>query len=843
MMSNAWTPPSELISIAETACRGVLDESQTDRLATILCDQRACRWYRDYCLLHVELRFLALADRIDAEARAVTLDESDVEAQAPSAELPPSYVVVDPSAGSAFSASQFSLGGLLLSYAVSALIIGVAVLGAWTYKIPYVDRLAQSLPTPEKKTTYPSNQVFVGCITGMKDCRWAKPNTQTVLGASVPLEREYALSSGWMEITYISGAKVILEGPCTFKVDSNAGGFLERGKLTARMETKAEVGSRKSERNVHHNNSAFRLPPSAFVVKTPAAIVTDLGTEFGVEANPDGVTITHVLEGRVKVEVFDGTGRKNQVIELDAGKSMRVSKSKDDQAATISFGNADYAAFPIRPGTLAEHAKNQWEAPFHRWLTYSHKLRKDPSLVAYYTFEARGCGLTLPNMAASGETLDGHINGARWATGRFPSKFALRFYGAGFRDRVELPEPGQFNFAGSFTLAAWLKPEPSNEIYRHVISRGESDWKLTVKCDERMKNIVFTTGVIPENGEFNSLGKRDPYRTKSDHWSFVVGVVEADGETATKRLYVDGQLEMEQRGLPQRRFASGIPVWLGDNAERDSGGPYCGLIDEVAIFSRALSSEEIRNMHIAGNPGEQAAAPTNEPVRLAEDEEKHSEKSGADKASDSKAATTVLGGVTVFRGRAAFNAAVSDTAVCSFSGLTSNGSYKRVGRVRKNGITIVGKGLTAVNNTLEHTGKEVLDLRNGEALLTFPGGTTAVGMEFYIKQSRRVKFTATYSDGTVRDFTTPVQTVPNPFGRSPSFWGIASLNPIVSLKIWEDDIDQGIGTPVIDWVAAGAFASEPEDARLHKGPTDIQERGSDNEHSNQPNKSNANQNQ
>ena len=36
-----------------------------------------------------------------------------------------------------------------------------------------------------------------------------------------------------MEITYQTGAKVILQGPCTYEVDSAAGGFLSLGKLTA----------------------------------------------------------------------------------------------------------------------------------------------------------------------------------------------------------------------------------------------------------------------------------------------------------------------------------------------------------------------------------------------------------------------------------------------------------------------------------------------------------------------------------------------------------------------------------------------------------------------------------
>ena len=43
-----------------------------------------------------------------------------------------------------------------------------------------------------------------------------------------------------MEITYHTGAKVILQGPVTYEVESAAGGFLSVGKLTARLRERGE---------------------------------------------------------------------------------------------------------------------------------------------------------------------------------------------------------------------------------------------------------------------------------------------------------------------------------------------------------------------------------------------------------------------------------------------------------------------------------------------------------------------------------------------------------------------------------------------------------------------------
>ncbi len=125
------------------------------------------------------------------------------------------------------------VGGPVFSYMVATLILGIMLLGAWAYKI---SRNQQELVVGPTKTASPGERpepVFVGRITGMADCRWADPRIVAFLGSSVPLHRRYALSAGLMEITYSGGAKVILEGPCTYQVESAAGGFLSLGKLTA----------------------------------------------------------------------------------------------------------------------------------------------------------------------------------------------------------------------------------------------------------------------------------------------------------------------------------------------------------------------------------------------------------------------------------------------------------------------------------------------------------------------------------------------------------------------------------------------------------------------------------
>ena len=98
---------------------------------------------------------------------------------------------------------------------------------------------------------------------------------------TVPLGRKYEFVSGLMEIAYQSGAKVILQGPCTYEVDSAAGGFLSLGKLTARVEVNVEAVKRQIL------NPKSQIPIQCFR-HDATAVVTDLGTEFGVEVDESG---------------------------------------------------------------------------------------------------------------------------------------------------------------------------------------------------------------------------------------------------------------------------------------------------------------------------------------------------------------------------------------------------------------------------------------------------------------------------------------------------------------------------------------------------------------------------
>jgi len=74
--------------------------------------------------------------------------------------------------------------------------------------------------------------------------------------------------------------------------------------------------------DIHHSSI---INHHLFVVRTPTAVVTDLGTEFGVEVSPTGTTTSHVFRGSVRVALASGDGAngKHEVV-LHEDESARV---------------------------------------------------------------------------------------------------------------------------------------------------------------------------------------------------------------------------------------------------------------------------------------------------------------------------------------------------------------------------------------------------------------------------------------------------------------------------------------------------------------------------------------
>jgi hypothetical protein len=361
-----------------------LKPSQAAELEELLLDSaEAMQHYLRVTNLNAGLRWMAEGENEDGSAvRELEIESSSLEISEPQSQVPAAVtsippIVIDSSAD--LDAPVFALrspvGGFLFSYTMSAVIVGVALLVGWMWRTSAGPQLVHDVlqPVPAVPAAAPS----VGRVTGMVDCRWIDLSQATVEQADVPLGRKYALASGFLEITYDSGAKVLLQGPAVYEVESARGGFLSLGRLTAIVTSRGARGERtanptRSDQEPQPTASlaprpSFRaaadsrlstLSSRLFSVRTPSAVVTDLGTEFGVEVDKWGITRSHVFRGKVEVRVDDNgvprqTGEPRnhpggRVIELIENDSVTVEPRPKQAPRVVRETNQSAATAFIR---------------------------------------------------------------------------------------------------------------------------------------------------------------------------------------------------------------------------------------------------------------------------------------------------------------------------------------------------------------------------------------------------------------------------------------------------------------------------------------------------------------
>jgi len=208
--------------------------------------------------------------------------------------------------------------------------------------------LAGALATAEKAKPKKEEAPVVGHISGMVGCRWADPAFKP-LAPRIRQGTKFAFESGLMEITYTTGAKVILQGPCTYEVESPSGGYLALGKLTAKVVSGQQPAAKNQKSEIINHKSHSPLATShspLFTVRTPTALITDLGTEFGVEVFDTGESHAHVFQGEVEVRlvadkissaVGKGTDGGRRLVVLGTNQSAVV---KEGRIQTIDEANA-----------------------------------------------------------------------------------------------------------------------------------------------------------------------------------------------------------------------------------------------------------------------------------------------------------------------------------------------------------------------------------------------------------------------------------------------------------------------------------------------------------------------
>ena len=306
------TPDDNLPELLSTLMGEDLSDDESRQLEQRLLDDPAAR--RAYLDHFVLSSYLEMEHRTaDALSRLVDAEGTQVEKQA--SEPQAQHASLSPHTTSRrFRASRHKLS---ISIVVAVAVVTTGLLALHFMEIgPFVASEGGQEGGDNQEVVEPE---FIAKLTNRLNDAWGEESRPPLRDPRLELGRRLVLSAGLAEITFETGARVILEGPAEFVIggtrlrsdvdgpnlkDTNSG-FLRHGKLVARVEGEdAEY----------------------FRIDTPTARVTDLGTEFGVQVAPGGATSAEVFEGAVDIRAALGDAH-GPPLRLLKGDAAQVSDS------------------------------------------------------------------------------------------------------------------------------------------------------------------------------------------------------------------------------------------------------------------------------------------------------------------------------------------------------------------------------------------------------------------------------------------------------------------------------------------------------------------------------------
>ena len=209
------------------------------------------------------------------------------------------------------------------------------------------------------------------------------------------------------------------------------------------------------------------------------------------------------------------------------------------------------------------------------------------SVVGIWLFD-EGSGDTVKDI--SGNRHDGKIQGElKWVEGKFGK--ALEFDGV-FSNYVEVADTEALRIRKDISMLAWVHIDGKAErcgVISKYRSAGDLRGYTIDMYDGRLRVLLAWDGAV--NPEPVQNVRFPDWEAKT--WYHLAGVY--DGQTI--KFYVDGEVESEceyNKGI----FATTVPLEIGRGGSRSN--PFMGIIDEAAVFNKALAQEEIRNIMANG---------------------------------------------------------------------------------------------------------------------------------------------------------------------------------------------------------------------------------------------------
>jgi hypothetical protein len=152
-------------------------------------------------------------------------------------------------------------------------------------------------------------------------------------------------------------------------------------------------------------------------------------------------------------------------------------------------------------------------------------------------------------------------------------------------------DESEFDFTGgSMTVSAWCTTTALNTSWQCLVAKGEGNgWRMHRRGGE--SEFAWTGGV----GDTPAHGTQIMVASEPETWHHLVGVTESVSGIET--LYIDGvEVATKSGAVLEDR---GNRMRIGENPDALGRG-WNGKVDDVAIWARALSADEVAEIWAAG---------------------------------------------------------------------------------------------------------------------------------------------------------------------------------------------------------------------------------------------------
>jgi hypothetical protein len=608
----------ELRRLLTELCDGILSDDDCKLLEQLLASDSAARtFYRRYLELHGMLRFEEQASSEATEcitprsaeefleyvrqaSRQESWQDECVAEVTSRGKLPivpdfeadyPGRTATQPSQDSGLGGAGVQAFGVaaffLRPWTVLGLVVLSAAIGAgvaWELgaRRQDADNIATAPPGGATNGVPRSSASSVAAtLKKVTVCRWDPGrSTADVVGGTVRPGQSLNLLEGVAEISteLPSGGtgQFQLEGPLSMILTSQGMPNLQYGKMTAEITCDFD----------------------RYSLDTPMGrVVVPYAAQIGLIANANDLEL-HVFDGEAVFEplwriadeeTFNATEATEQVI-VSAGHSIGIGES---DSADIRRGKANRALFASQVLMSANELQISKK--------YVAAIRK-AAPVCYWRFEGEDQNLVRNEIQ---DKLHCRVmgDGVRWRT--YPGNRSVELGASTEVSYLVTDDPVDDSIENDYTLELWIKPSHSH--------RG-AVFSLVEEPQTPTQQVVGSGLLLELTGPSFSWNSLYPGRLRFLHrtppsvfrgtsaysataykpreWQYVV----AQKEGAAMRLYLN--TELVASGADSTKLAKGMKVLIGqlyplDERRHVVARPMMGELDEVALYSRALSEREL----------------------------------------------------------------------------------------------------------------------------------------------------------------------------------------------------------------------------------------------------------